>query len=105
MGSEIIIKLLVHGVPLTLVRSEIEIEISAMSASSSKSLKALCEEVKGILPERFREEGWYLVVVCPYISIFLLELYFFPVELCPTTFTLIDSIALFCCLIFFAISF
>ncbi|KAL2218073.1 hypothetical protein M432DRAFT_580262 [Thermoascus aurantiacus ATCC 26904] len=39
-----------------------------MSASSSKSLKALCEEVKGILPERFREEGWYLVVASTLVA-------------------------------------
>ncbi|KAL2012803.1 hypothetical protein VTN00DRAFT_328 [Thermoascus crustaceus] len=41
---------------------------TSTAGSGSKSLKALCEEVKGILPERFREEGWYLIVASTLVA-------------------------------------
>lgn len=31
---------------------------------STESLKDLCARVKSILPAQFRDDAWYLIVVC-----------------------------------------
>jgi hypothetical protein len=38
---------------------------SSMASSKSESLHELCTRVQAIVPEQFRKDAWYLIVVCP----------------------------------------